>query len=40
MHVDGRVSPKDDIEVINLELILADMQTLDKAIPGCRRRPG
>jgi ribosome-binding ATPase len=32
-HVDGRVSPKDDIEVINLELILADLQTLEKALP-------
>ena len=33
VHVDGRVSPKDDIEVINPELILADLQTLEKAIP-------
>ena len=32
-HVDGRVSPKDDMETINTELILADMQTLEKAIP-------
>jgi len=27
------VSPKDDIETINTELILADLQTLEKAIP-------
>jgi GTP-binding protein YchF len=33
VHVDGKVSPKDDIETINTELILADLQTIDKAIP-------
>ncbi|MBW8172324.1 redox-regulated ATPase YchF [Ornithinimicrobium sp. Arc0846-15] len=33
MHVDGKVSPKDDIETINTELILADLQTLETAIP-------
>jgi GTP-binding protein YchF len=33
IHVDGRVDPKDDIETINTELILADMQSLEKAIP-------
>ena len=33
VHVDGQVSPKDDIETINTELILADLQTVDKAIP-------
>ncbi|ADD45152.1 redox-regulated ATPase YchF [Stackebrandtia nassauensis] len=32
-HVDGRVSPGDDIETINTELILADLQTIDKALP-------
>lgn len=32
VHVDGQVSPKDDIETINTELILADLQTLEKAI--------
>ncbi len=32
-HVDGKVSPKGDIETINTELILADLQTLEKAIP-------
>jgi GTP-binding protein YchF len=37
VHVDGRVSPKDDIEVINLELILADLQTLDKALPRLQK---
>ena len=33
VHVEGRVSPADDIETINTELILADLQTLDNAIP-------
>ena len=33
VHVDGKVSPTDDIETINTELILADLQTLEKAIP-------
>ena len=33
VHVAGRVDPADDIEVIHTELILADLQTLEKAIP-------
>jgi ribosome-binding ATPase len=33
VHVDGKVSPSDDIETINTELILADLQTLEKALP-------
>jgi GTP-binding protein YchF len=33
VHVDGRVSPADDIETINTELILADLQTIEKALP-------
>jgi ribosome-binding ATPase len=33
VHVDGKVSPRDDIETINTELILADLQTLEKALP-------
>lgn len=33
VHVDGRVSPKDDIETINTELVLADLQTLESAVP-------
>jgi hypothetical protein len=33
VHVDGKVSPADDIETINTELILADLQTLDRALP-------
>ena len=33
VHVDGRVNPSSDVETIKTELILADMGTLDKAIP-------
>jgi len=33
VHVDGQVSPKGDIETINTELILADLQTIEKALP-------
>jgi ribosome-binding ATPase len=32
-HVEGQVSPKDDIETVNTELILADLQTADRALP-------
>lgn len=32
VHVVGRVSPKDDIEVINTELALADLDTVDRTI--------
>ena len=33
VHVTGRVDPADDIETVNTELILADLQTLERAIP-------
>ncbi|GAA1099646.1 redox-regulated ATPase YchF [Nocardiopsis composta] len=32
-HVDGDIEPSRDIETINTELILADLQTLEKALP-------
>jgi GTP-binding protein YchF len=32
VHVDGKVDPLSDIEVINTELALADMETVDKGI--------
>ncbi|CAN5315368.1 redox-regulated ATPase YchF [soil metagenome] len=32
-HVDGKVSPSDDIETIATELILADLQTIENALP-------
>lgn len=37
IHVDGKVDPLHDIEVINLELILADMQTVTKRLQGVER---
>jgi GTP-binding protein YchF len=37
VHVDGRVSPKDDIETINTELILADLQTIEKVLPRLQK---
>ena len=33
VHVDGKVDPAGDMETINTELILADLQTLEKALP-------
>ena len=32
-HVDGRVDPASDLDTIRTELILADLQTLEKALP-------
>nr|WP_187361533.1 redox-regulated ATPase YchF [Phytoactinopolyspora mesophila] len=37
VHVDGRISPKSDIEIIETELILADLQTIEKALPRLAR---
>jgi len=32
-HVEGKISPRDDIETIATEMILADLQTIDNALP-------
>lgn len=37
VHVAGKVSPLDDIEVINTELSLADLETVEKAIQRLTR---
>jgi GTP-binding protein YchF len=37
VHVDGKISPRDDIETINTELILADLQTIEKALPRLQK---
>ena len=37
VHVAGQVSPVDDAEVINTELILADLQTCEKALQKATR---
>src|SRR5699024_6134766 len=33
MHVDGQINPASDMETINTELVLADVQTLERATP-------
>ena len=33
VHVDGRVDPASDVDTINTELVLADLETVEKAIP-------
>lgn len=37
IHVDGKIDPLKDIEVINLELILADLQTVTKRIANLNK---
>ncbi len=37
IHVDGRVDPESDKETINLELILADLTTIEKRLEKSRR---
>ncbi len=37
VHVDGKISPKADIEVIETELILADLQTIENALPRLQK---
>jgi GTP-binding protein YchF len=37
VHVDGKVSPSDDIETINTELLLADLQSVEKALPRLQK---
>jgi len=37
IHVDGKINPLHDIEVINLELILADLQTVTKRMENLGR---
>ncbi len=38
LHVHDKVDPKSDIEIINLELIYADMATVEKRLEGARRQ--
>src|SRR5437762_3426746 len=37
VHVTGKVDPLSDIEVVEIELMLADIQTLDTALPKAER---
>lgn len=38
LHVANRVHPKDDIEIINTELILADIQTVEKRLSAAQKQ--
>ncbi len=37
-HVEGRVSPQHDLETIHTELILADLQTVENALPRLEKQ--
>lgn len=37
IHVDNELHPKNDIDVINTELILADLQTINKTLPRLQK---
>ena len=38
VHVDGNINPKRDIETINLELIFADIETIDKKLDNAKKK--
>ncbi len=38
IHVSGKISPLDDVEIINTELALADLEVCDKALNRLRNR--
>ncbi len=38
VHVDGSIDPKRDIETINLELIFADIETVDKKLDNAKKK--
>ena len=38
VHVDGNINPKRDIETINLELIFADLETVNKKIDSAKKK--
>ena len=38
VHVDGEINPTRDIETINLELIFADIETIDKRLERARKQ--
>lgn len=37
LHVENRVDPKSDIEIINTELILADLETIENRLPRLQK---
>ena len=38
VHVDGNINPKRDIETINLELIFADLETVEKKLENAKKK--
>ena len=38
IHVDGNIDPIRDIDTINLELILADLETVNKRIDNVKKK--
>lgn len=38
VHVAGKISPRDDIEVINTELALADLETVERALQRAQKQ--
>lgn len=38
IHVEGKINPLDDIETVNLELILADLDVVEKRIPKIEKK--
>ncbi len=38
IHVTSKVSPKDDVEIINYELIFADMETADRRLENTKKK--
>lgn len=39
IHVAGKVDPAEDIDVINTELVLADMEAVDRALTRVQKKP-
>src|SRR5262249_49192849 len=37
-HVEGRISPLDDAEIIETELVLADLESLEKRLPNLQKK--
>jgi len=37
-HVEGRISPLDDAEIIETELVLADMESIEKRLPALEKK--
>jgi GTP-binding protein YchF len=37
-HVEGRVNPADDIDIINIELMMADLDTVEKRLKAVERK--